>query len=402
MTSPAAPSGPLAPGAISPLAAALAGSAALCTTIGLARFGYVPLFPALVAAGWVGGGEAGALGATTFAGHLIGALAAPPLGARLGTRRALDLAMALATLAFLACALTDRLPWGGFPWLAPWRCVAGIAGGIAISLAGPAVQAVTPEGRRGQAGGIVMAGVGAGVVAAALLLPALLAGGPTLAWAGLGLASAALWAFAHPRWPNPPRPATPAPMAAPVPHPGGPAPAPSPERAIILAYGFSAAGMAPPMVYLADLAVRGHGMDLASGGLVWALFGLGTIAGTLGGGRAVDRLGRWAMPLWMAAQVAALAAALLPHPAAVPLSALLSGFSGVGISAVALGRLRGIAGPGTGRLWARATAVYAAAQAATGYALAWLFAATGDQHPPVFLAGLVLSAAGLAVALRRG
>ncbi|WP_458095555.1 YbfB/YjiJ family MFS transporter [Roseomonas sp. WA12] len=387
---------PPLPKVASPVAAALAGSAALCTTIGLARFGYVPLFPALVAAGWVGGGEAGALGATTFAGHLVGALTAPILGARLGIRRALDLAMALATLAFLACAVTELLPWSGFAWLAPWRGVAGVAGGIAISLAGPAVQAVTPEGRRGQAGGIVIAGVGAGVIAAALLLPALLHGGPALAWAGLGLASAALWAFAYPRWPNPLRPVVSA-----TPAVAGTA-APTPVRAVTLAYGLSAAGMTPPMVYLADLAVRGHGMGLAGGGLVWALFGVGAVAGTIGGGRAVDRLGRWAMPLWMGVQVAALTVALLPHPAAIPLAALLSGFSGVGISAVALGRLRAITGAGTGRAWARATAVYAAAQAGTGYALAWLFATVGEQHPPVFLAGLVLSALGLAVAIRRG
>ena len=371
-----------------PLAAGLAGASALCTTIGLARFGYVPLFPALVAAGWVGGGEAGALGATTFAGHLIGALSAPFLGARLGVRRALDLAMALATLSFLACALPL-----GFAWLAPWRCVAGIAGGIAISLAGPAVQAVTPDGRRGQAGGIVIAGVGAGVIAASLLLPALLAGGVMVAWLGLGVVSAGLWAFAHPRWPDPP---VPPPAAARLAAPVGPA------GAIILAYGFSAAGMAPPMIYLADLAVRGHGMGLAAGGLVWGLFGLGAVAGTLGGGRLTDRLGRWAMPLWLGVQVTALGAALVPHAAAIPPAAFLSGFSGVGMSAVALGRLRAVTGAGTGPAWARATAVYAAAQAATGYVLAWLFAANGNVHAPVFWAGLALSAIGLAVALRRG
>jgi predicted MFS family arabinose efflux permease len=368
---------------------ALAGAASLCTTIGIARFGYVPLFPALVAAGWVGGGEAGALGATTFAGHLVGALAAPVAGARLGVRRSLDLAMALATLSFFACALHL-----GFGWLALWRGLAGVAGGIAISLAGPAVQAVTPEGRRGRAGGIVIAGVGAGVVIASALLPALLSGGITVAWLGFGLCAAMLWAFAHPRWPDPPS----------LPAAAGPAAPPPPGivGAVILAYGLSAAGMTAPMVYLADLAVRGHGMGMASAGLIWALFGLGAVAGTISGGRVVDRMGRWAMALWMVAQVAGLGLALLPHPAAVPAAALLCGFSGIGITAVTLGRLRATAGAATGRLWSHSTAVYAAAQAVTGYAFAWLFAVTGDQHMPVFLAGLALSVAGLGVALRRG
>ena len=373
------------------LRSALAGAAALCAVIGLARFGYVPLFPALVAAGWVGGGEAGALGAINFTGYLAGALLGPLVGARLGTRRALDAGMALAALSFLACALHP-----GFAWLAAWRAAAGLAGGVTMALIGPAVQAVTEPSRRGRAGGLVLAGVATGVVAASLLVPALVgAGGIAATWAGLGLAIALLWAFAHPRWPDPP----PRPFM-----PGGAAPAtlPAGVGSLILAYTLSAAGMAAPMVYLGDLAARGHGLGVVAAGLVWAMFGLGGLGGSLGGGLATDRLGRRAMPLWMGVQVAALAAALLPHPAAVPLASLLSGFSGIGISAVALARLRAMTGTATPGHWSRATALYAAAQAVTGYALAWLFAATGNAHAAVFLAGLVLSLAGLLVALRRG
>ena len=51
---------------------ALSGTAATCTGIGLARFAYVPLFPAMVAAGWVDGAEAGLLGALNLTGYLIG------------------------------------------------------------------------------------------------------------------------------------------------------------------------------------------------------------------------------------------------------------------------------------------------------------------------------------------
>src|SRR4051812_23195314 len=93
-------SGP-APSSLSP---AFAGVAATLSGIGLARFAYVPLFPAMVAAGWVTGAEDGFLGAVNLAGYLVGVLGGRTLAQRLGTARALDVGMGLAALAFAACA----------------------------------------------------------------------------------------------------------------------------------------------------------------------------------------------------------------------------------------------------------------------------------------------------------
>jgi Uncharacterised MFS-type transporter YbfB len=82
---------------------AFAGAAATFSGIGLARFAYVPLFPAMVAAGWVTGAEGGFLEAMNLAGYLIGVLGGRGLAARLGTARALDAGMALVSLAFALC-----------------------------------------------------------------------------------------------------------------------------------------------------------------------------------------------------------------------------------------------------------------------------------------------------------
>ena len=166
----------------SSLKPALAGAAATLSGIGLARFAYVPLFPAMVAAGWVTGAEAGFLGAMNLAGYLIGVLGGRTLAGRLGTARALDAGMGLAALAFAACA------WNaGLAWLAVWRLVAGLAGGILMALAGPAVQGAVAPAQRGTAGGIVIAGVGGGVIAASLAVPALLPAGLSAAWLGLAV-----------------------------------------------------------------------------------------------------------------------------------------------------------------------------------------------------------------------
>ena len=364
---------------------AVAGSVVLGCGIGLARFGFVPMFPAMVGAGWVEGGGAGLLGAANLAGYLLGALGAGRVAARIGFRPTLDMAMAMAGISLLACAAPAPLLW-----FVVWRALAGVAGGLLMSLAGPAVQAAVAPRHRGAASGVVIAGVGAGVVVLSLVLPWLLMAGVGAGWAGLGVLILIGWAWSRRYWP----PASPARDPA--------APSVSAGQ-LVLAYGFSGAGMVPPMVYLADLAVRGRGLGVGMSSGIWLLFGIGGMIGTVLGGRAVDALGpSRALRLWLTAQVAALGFALWPGGGAVWLAAaaIMSGFSGVGVSAVALAALRRQAGPGAAGLWPRATAGYAAAQAATGFALAWLFAQSGQQHWPVFTAGLLFSLAALATGWR--
>jgi predicted MFS family arabinose efflux permease len=368
---------------------AWAAAGAILAGVGLARFAYVPLFPAMVAAAWVDGGGAGLLGAGNFAGYLAGVLAGRRVAARLGVPRALDAGMALALVAFAACA------WqGGLAWLLAWRALAGVAGGILMALSGPAVQASVPAAARGAAGGIVMAGAGSGIIAAGLLVPLLLAGGLEAAWLGLALAVGAVWLLARRAWPDPP--ALPAAEAAgAVPRAGR----------LLLAYGLSGAGMVAPMVYLADLAVRGRGLPIEAGAAVWMTFGAGAIAGTLLGGRVAGRIGgRRALPAWMAVQVAALALTLVPALPALLLAGPLGGFAGIGATAVTLAAAREIAGMQAGVVWVRATAAYAVAQAGLGFALAALFEATGESHAAVFGVGLALSLGALLAAWagRRG
>jgi predicted MFS family arabinose efflux permease len=368
-----------APSSLSP---ALAGAAATLSGIGLARFAYVPLFPAMVTAAWVTGAEGGFLGAVNLAGYLIGVLGGRTLAQRLGTARALDVGMGLAALAFAACAWN-----GGVVWLAIWRTVAGLAGGCLMALAGPAVQGAVVPAQRGVAGGIVITGVGGGIIVASLVVPMLLPAGLSATWLGLAVLVLGLWAFAHPRWPH-------TPVA--VPDPSAPRPK---ATALILAYGLSGAGMVPHMVYFVDLAVRGRGLDPSLGALTWLLFGLGAMSGTLIGGRAADRWGgAHALKMWLAFQVAAVALALPPSTASLFASALLGGFAGLGVSAVALARARELAGSAAGVVWVRATALYALAQAAAGFVLTPLFAHTGS-HASVFVPGLAVSIAALLLSI---
>src|SRR5688500_8418006 len=82
---------------------ALAGLCATLVGIGLARFAYTPLIPALIAAGWFTPAQAAYLGAANLAGYLAGALLARRIAAGIAPAGALRAMMALATLAFFAC-----------------------------------------------------------------------------------------------------------------------------------------------------------------------------------------------------------------------------------------------------------------------------------------------------------
>src|SRR5689334_7954894 len=73
--------------------AMLAGLCAILVGIGLARFGYTPLIPALIAAKWFTPGEAASLGAANLAGYLAGALLARRLARRFSPAPVLRLSM---------------------------------------------------------------------------------------------------------------------------------------------------------------------------------------------------------------------------------------------------------------------------------------------------------------------
>lgn len=359
---------------------ALAGAAATLAGVGLSRFAYVPLFPAMVHDGWITGPEGALLGALNLAGYLGGVLGGRPLAARLGTPRALGCGMLLAAIAFAASAAN-----AGFVWLALWRCVSGIAGGSLMALAGPAVQGAVPPERRGLAGGVTVSGVAVGVVVGAILVPAALPYGIAAVWLGLALLVAALLALAHRAWPA-------TPIAADAP------PARVSAWRLHAAYGISGAGLVPHMVYFADLAVRGRGLSAAAGAGLWLAFGLGALVGPLVAGRVADRIG--ALPtlrIWLGIQVAALLATFGPGWPTLAVAAALGGFAALGLSAIVLARAQEIAGPFASGIWVRATASFAVAQAVAGLALAALFRATG-QHDAVFAAGLVLSVAAVAIA----
>ena len=164
---------------------AIAGLCASLVGLGLARFAYTPLIPALITAKWFSASDVVYLGAANLAGYLAGALLARPIAARFGATRALRAMMVLATLSCFACSVPVS-----FVWFFAWRFLAGLAGGIIMVLAASVVLPHTSPAKRGIVGGVIFAGVGLGIAASGTLVPLLLQQGLRESWYGLGALSA--------------------------------------------------------------------------------------------------------------------------------------------------------------------------------------------------------------------
>jgi hypothetical protein len=85
----------------SPWRATLSGLCASLVGIGMARFAYTPLLPAIINAHWFPASTATYLGAANLGGYLAGALLGGPMAKRMPAATALRAMMLLATVAFL-------------------------------------------------------------------------------------------------------------------------------------------------------------------------------------------------------------------------------------------------------------------------------------------------------------
>ena len=372
--------------------ATLAGLAACLVGIGLARFAYTPLIPALIDAGWFSPAEAAYLGAANLVGYLVGALAGRRLAAIMEAAGALRLLMLLAATSFLACAAPLS-----FAWFAVWRCLSGIAGGGLMVLAAPTVLPHVPAAYRGFAGGVIFTGVGLGIAASGTIVPMLRDRGLVATWCALGGVALVLTLAAWRAWPTERPPLGSADGKADLrgSDAGGTPPA---LRALYIEYGLNAAGLVPHMVFLVDFIARGLGQGLAIGAAYWVVFGLGATIGPVLAGTIADRIG-FKATLRSAFLVQAAAIGLLivlDQPLALGVSSLVIGAFVPGIGSLVLGRaveLLPAGSQGGQAAWTWCTTSFAFGQAVAAYGLSFLFAQTHDYHALFALGAAFLLAA---------
>jgi predicted MFS family arabinose efflux permease len=367
------------PGVRAPSAAfaIFAGLAASLVSIGLARFAYTPLIPLLIDARWFSPGDVVYLGAANFAGYFAGALAGRKLGQRCGNRAMLRFMMALASLAFVACAAPLSLSWFFF-----WRFLSGVAGGVVMVLVAQTILPYVAVARRGAASGAIFMGIGAGVVASATLVPLLLHVGLHATWIGLGLCSAVLTLLTWRAWPDVHAPEH-------VPETAQKA-APAAVRVLYGEYALVAAGIVPAAVFLVDFVARGLGRGPAVGALFWVVYGLGAMCGPPVYGLVADRIGFGrALRLGLAlAGLASLAMALVHAAPVLAGAGFLMGAITPGAVPLVIGRLQELL-PGDPAAqhaaWGHSTTMFALFQALSGYGCSFLFSHTGGAYLPIYL-----------------
>ena len=379
------------------LPALMTGIMATLAGIGIARFAYTPLLPAIIQEGWFTASQGAYLGAANLLGYFIGALVAHSLSERFSPRLVMAASFAGIALSFVLCAGA-----GGFLWFFFWRLVSGIAGAI-LMVVGPSLAlAATPPERRTRVGAMVFTGIGFGALLSAFIVPLLLGLSLSVTWGTLGLLCIAAgllcdWGIAH--------------LASPITaSPRGNSPIRGAGVKIIVmlvvgAYALDAIGFVPHTVFWVDYLARENALGNQAASLQWGIFGLGALCGPFMIGALAHRVG-WQGGL-MIAFAAKAAAVLLPVFSLALLSQSVSSFMvGAmipGIVALTSGRLAELVGPAAHKkLWGQATAAFAAAQAVAGYAMSALYGTWGSYAPLFAISGLILVAGFLLVLLSRG
>lgn len=374
---------------------AVGGGATMLVGMGLGRFSYTPMMPALIADGGFAASEAGYVAAFNLAGYLVGAVTAPLLRGRLGELPALRFSLVISLL----CLAMSILPWG-FAWLAFWRFLVGMAVAVMMIYSLSVVTRFAPPQRLGAATGIVFTGVGIGILLSGTLVSALLQSGIAIAWTGLAGIGALGVAVAFWGW-HGVEGGVRSDRAPPT--QGGRVRITPAIARLIASQTLFTLGLAPYTIYWVDYLVRGLGHGFGVGGFHWALFGLGAVSGTYLWGRLADRIGfRVGMILAYGALALGIAApVLLPAAWVLVLSSLVVGAQ-PGFSAILSGRTHQTVGPQHMPIVWRWMALTAGIfQAVGGYVYVTVFTVT-ESYVPIFLAGGAAMAVGMLISLPRG
>lgn len=367
-----------------PITTALGGLIAIAAGIGIGRFVYTPILPAMLAGLGMSKATAGLIASANFAGYMAGALAIAGV-ALPGSRRAWLLGgLAASAVTTAAMGLSTSIP----VFLA-LRFIGGFVSALALILSSALVLDRLAEARRPHLAALHFAGVGSGIVVSAVLVATQLADGATwqALWFSSGAASLlALLAVAVLL------PARPEPRRAPKP-PGKVAADPRLQR-LTMAYGLFGFGYVITATFLVAI-VRITPAIRALEPVIWVIVGLAAAPSVLLWGRLGQLFGiptAFAIAA-LAEALGVLASVVWPTTTGIFLAAVLVGGTFMGLTSLGLVRARELASHDAARVMAGLSGAFGVGQI-IGPSLAGVLSdALGGFAVPSFLAAGALALA---------
>ena len=370
-----------------PVATALGGLIAMAVGIGIGRFVYTPILPAMMAGLGLSKAAAGLIASANFAGYLVGALGTARLSLPGSRRVRLLAALIVSALSTIAMGLTTALP--AFLLL---RFIGGVASALALILASALVLDRLAEAGRSSLAALHFAGVGGGIVISAVLVAVLQAVGAN--WQALWQASGATSLLAV--------------LAVMVLLPAGlePPPAVRPAlrhradprlRRLALAYGLFGFGYVITATFLVAI-VRTTPTIRVLEPVIWVVVGAAAAPSVMLWGQLGRRLGiptAFAIAA-MAEALGVLASVVWPSVVGIFLAAVLVGGTFMGLTSLGLMRARELARADAGQAMAAVTGAFGVGQI-VGPLLAGLLsdALGGFTAPSLLAAGALVVAAWL-------
>ena len=337
----------------------------MLASIGLVRYAYSPLVPAMIDQDWLSSSQVGYLGTVNFVGNFIGAFLCAWFSRRFSGGVVCRVALLVGFISVGLSAI-DFGPW----WLAGCRFMAGLtaAGGMILT---PALVAQgIADKQRGKLISIVFAGSGLGVIILSLTLPSIAGENPTIGWlytAGLTLVCLVI------AWPGLKTRSQQFTAAE-----EGSSHTVYRGRLILLGitYLFAAAAIVPHSLYLAAYIHEVLKQPLSFSMMVYAIYGAGImLGGPVMGGLVSRFLGRYVtLILCMAVGLIAVLMILLTHGVWMAVaSGFVLGLAQMGYASIVTHRVLMLAGPlGHIKWWGRLTIIFNISMASSAFAMGYM------------------------------
>lgn len=340
----------------------IGGVIALAIAMGVARFAFTPILPAMQAATGLGADGAGFLASLNYLGYFLGALGAglvphgPVRTAVFRVALVLNVGSTAAMGLDFGDAASAMLPWSVL------RLVSGVtsAGIFILGIAMVLDTLVRAQGERWA--GWLYTGVGAGIAASGLFVALV---GDRLNWHGDWLALGGICAVVGlfpALWVTDPPPVAAPPVSGADAGGGKTAALSLPLLLLTVAYFLEGGGYIVSGTFLVSI-LKTMPETAAVGQAAWIVVGLGAMGAGVFWAAVARRFGSWwALILAHLAQTVGILLPMTGSPAAAVVSALLFGGTFVGIVSQAFALGRSLSSGGAARVVGALTAVYGVGQ----------------------------------------